>query len=263
MNTNGFVLDSTKYGNISFTVIFDDIKKAIIQCGKDCIIAPIDLPCKALCDSACNIDAGFAKMIEDGNLLCAAALVRMQIDNALRAWAGIICTNKDYYLNLFLDDDAKLNKLDINWEQLDAYGITEEQVEARIEKYDKKHISNNFLYETLDIVRSGAKDIYKKGCGYVHPSTSLLKAAWFENEADKLKYKSWDEVKPFGYNEAEIVKDYLDACSILYWVLKQWLALKQQNIELINSAQIVETQAEIDDNTKHQIELLQHKNNNE
>lgn len=262
MNRNGFIFNSPQHGLTSFAKIFDDIKKNIIECGNDCIIAPIDLPCKALCDSACNIDAGFAKMIEDGNLLCAAALLRMQIDNALRAWAGIICSNKDSYLKLFVDDTG-LKELDIWWEQLDAYGITQEKLDKRIKKYDKKHISNNLLYETLDIVRNGAKKIYTKGCKYIHPSAALLKSAWFGDETYKLNYKSWYEVRPYNYTEKDIVMDYLDACSNLYWVMEQWLELKQLNVEEYNSAQIIKAHAEIDDNTKHMIESLQHKNFNE
>lgn len=231
MKQSGYIFES-KGTLTSFLTIFNDIKNQIISCGDSIMIASIDLTCKAICDSACHIDSAFRSMIENKNYLCAASLIRMQMDNALVAWAGLICEDDLLFIKNMLSD-VSYGDLKISWERLESFGITKENVDDNKIQHKKNKLRTSFVYSTLNLIKPRAKELYKIGCGFIHPSASLFKASFFGEHKDTIKLKPFQEVEPYHYKEAEIVKDYLDSCSILLWVMKQWFALKQRNVEIM------------------------------
>lgn len=219
----------------TFLDIFDKMKNDIVCSGQ--AILTIDFFVKSLTDSACNIDAAFNRMMEEQNFLCAIPFIRMQLDNAMMAWAGLICTNDIKFFTSFASGEP-VNNSKFSWESLGGQGITKEMVDEKGIRYDsKKQMTTKVLSETLNLKFDGFADMYRKACTYVHPSASLLKASWFTPEAGSLKVKGWEESKPFGYEESEIVTDYFNACRILYYILQEWKKLKDFNSEIYRRIQ--------------------------
>lgn len=263
MDTQGYTF-TVEGKELCFLTMFDRLKSQIIESCGGSIVASIDFPCKAICDSACNIDAGFAKMIEQQNLLCASALVRMQIDNALVAWAGLICEEdgENNFIKSMFDDksskrDQGYRKLKVSMDRLKEYGITRNALQEKAICIPKK-LNAGFLHSTLDILLSGTSNIYRKGCGYIHPSVSLFQASWFGKEANQLVYKSWSDVKPYNYSESQIIDDYLNACSVLLWVLDKWKAYKLSFIDGLRNAQTIVLENTETQNIKETINLFLH-----
>ena len=256
MELSGFIFNS-KGTLTSFLDIFNDIKDQILKCGNGIMIASIDLTSKAICDSACHIDSAFKSMIDDKNYLCAASLVRMQMDNALVGWAGLICDDDMLYIKNMLSDNSYSN-LRISWERLESIGVTKDMVDDNKIKHDKDKLGTSFVYGTLSLIHPRARELYKKGCGFIHPSASLFKASFFGDTKDSIKLKPVNEVEPYHYNEAEIVTDYLDSCSILLWVMKQWFALKLCNVEIMNQCSADYEIAKIYPEFNEFINLLKH-----
>ena len=126
-----------------------------------------------------------------------------------------------------------LNQSRFSWDSLAIEGFTKERLDKEGIKYDKNHqLTNRFLYETLNSDNDGFKDLYLKGCKYVHPSSAILQASWFGSEQGTIKYKGWEEAKPFNYPEEEIVTDYINACRYLLNILLKWKKLKDINADI-------------------------------
>lgn len=214
----------------SFLDIFEGMKNDIVYNGAG--IITIDFFVKAITDSACNIDAAFNRMMEEENFLCAIPFIRMQLDNAMMAWAGLICTNDVKFFTSFASGEP-VNHSHFSWESLKAQGITKEMVDKKGIRYDsKKQMTTKMLSETLNLKNDGFTEMYRKACTYVHPSASLLKASWFTPEKGVIKAKGWEEAMPYNYGEGEIVTDYINACRSLYYILLEWKKLKAINSEI-------------------------------
>lgn len=105
---------------------------------------------------AYQINKGFQAMVESGNYICAAPLVRIQLETLLRLYGGLICNNDTYYKNL------------LEGKQLDN------------QKYKGKQLTYGYLCQLLGnfIADEGRLyKIYQNGNKYVHPTDTTFKAA--------------------------------------------------------------------------------------
>lgn len=194
----------------SFIEIYEEIRDKLV--GGLLPTISIDFFCKAIIDSACNIEEGFGDLMEKENYLAAIPLIRMQLDNAIVAFAGLEAKN-DFEFMLHFVQGKPINQ---------------------IKNHNGEQMTNKVLIEGMDKVLKSingttVSSLYKKGCSYVHPSVSAFKASWFDASENTLKYKSWKDVKPWEYSEGDIVTDMLCANLFLMQILLKWVSVKQKN----------------------------------
>lgn len=173
-------------------------------------IMTIDFFCKAILDSACNVDVGFKQMIDSKNYLCAIPMIRTQLDNAMVALAGLMADNFDDFFDGYAEGVPLNNMRDINGNLF----------------------SSRKLSKALDTILEGSKDLYDKTCSYVHSSSSALKASWYGDKKGMMIVKGWEDAKPYNYSEEDIQGDYFRACLALFLVLEKWVVVKAENAEI-------------------------------
>lgn len=193
--------------------LFEELIEQIV--GGEMMIATIDLFCKAILDSACNIDAAFTTLLEKDQRLAALPLLRIQLDNTLTAFAGIMAKNPDDFFLKFLSGKP-INQ---------NYSI------------EGKQMTNSYLIEELDkrighINNMTVAELYKKGCKFVHPSSVLIKASWYLQEQGSFQYKNWQESQPFGYEDTDMTLDMFITEHYLYQVMTRWRDIKLANIKV-------------------------------
>lgn len=82
---------------------FEAIREAHISLAKKLIAADgknmyqMDIMALAVINRSLSISAGISSMIEQGNLLCAASLIRLQIDSSLRFFASTLVEDADNF----------------------------------------------------------------------------------------------------------------------------------------------------------------------
>lgn len=111
-----------------------------------------DLPYLGFLDRSINLARGFILMLENRNLTCSGAILRLLIDNCLRLYAINIAADREATVNAILKGE-KISKLrDSNGKKMtDAY------LNEKLEYYDK-HISN----------------VYKETSGFIHFSNKAV-----------------------------------------------------------------------------------------
>lgn len=105
---------------------------------------------------SCALTAGFKSMIKDKNSVCALALVRMQLDNSLRLYAGFFSKDR----NKFSQDVLK--------------GIQINKMRAD----DNQKMSDNYLAKRVSEINPWVINVYRTTSGYVHFSETHIKGAF-------------------------------------------------------------------------------------
>ena len=105
------------------------IAKAVI--GENLI--PLDLCFCGMLDRNINLAKGFISMINERNLTCAGAMLRIQIDNCLRLYAIYIAEDEDAVISYILEG-KRINNL----KDKKGYKMTDYYLKNQLEKYDKK-----------------------------------------------------------------------------------------------------------------------------
>ncbi len=111
-------------------------------------IEAIDIYAFMVLKRSLSLVFGFANMIRAGNLLCAAPLIRLQIDNLLRFRAAFLACNQSQFV------------VDV------IQGKTIRQLKDRT----GKKMTDAHLQDVLSSEYAWLKDVYKKTSGYVHLS---------------------------------------------------------------------------------------------
>ena len=91
---------------------------------------------------------GFSSMIRNENFLCAAPLVRLQIDNLLRFRAAFLVDDQDNFVNVVIHGKHVRHFRDRSGKKL-------------TDAYLKKHFSEEYPW---------LEDFYNKASGYIHLS---------------------------------------------------------------------------------------------
>lgn len=104
---------------------------------------------------SCAITSGFKSMLKDRNSLCALALVRMQLDNSLRLYAGF-----------FSKDRIKFSKDVLNG-----------KIISKMKADDNQPMTDNYLARRVSRVNPWVINVYKKTSGYIHFSEEHIKEA--------------------------------------------------------------------------------------
>lgn len=104
---------------------------------------------------SCSLTSGFKSMLKDRNSLCALALVRMQLDNSLRLYAGF-----------FSKDRIKFSKDVLNG-----------KIISKMKADDNQPMTDNYLARMVSRVNPWVINVYKKTNGYIHFSEEHIKEA--------------------------------------------------------------------------------------
>lgn len=150
---------------------------------------------------------GFRRMIEDRNFLCAAPLVRMQLDNALRVFA----------LSLVRDREGLARRL------LDAEPLSKLKDEAGEKMRDA------YLVGKLSEAYAWVKPLYQETSGFVHLSERHFFAAIAKtDEADKTVHLSLsaDDGPRAEAEYFDVVRAFRDALRLTGLVMLGYLAAR-------------------------------------
>lgn len=108
---------------------------------------------------SCALTSGFKSMLEAKNSLCALALVRMQLDNSLRLYAGF-----------FSKDRMKFSKDVLNG-----------KIISKMKADDNQPMTDNYLARRVSTKTPWVINVYKKTSGYIHFSEEHIKEALRHN----------------------------------------------------------------------------------
>jgi len=114
-------------------------------CGQ---IEPIGIYALMVLKRSLSLIFGFAKMIRDRNFLCAAPLIRLQIDNLLRFHAAFLASNQSQFV------------IDV---------IQGKEV-RQLKDCTGKKMTDAYLQDVLSTQYPWLKATYKKTSGYIHLS---------------------------------------------------------------------------------------------
>lgn len=164
---------------------------------------PIDLFVHSLIFRAEAINDGFDTLIKQGNYLCANAMVRMQVDNLLIAWAGLACKNRDKFFEYY-NSGKPIN---------------------RLTDHDGNLLTQGYIVKSYAKIDPRIMHIYNAASDYIHPSHRTQKDSTdLNNHIQLLSYK---EYQPQPYEgicgergDNAMVRANNALCNLLYrWVL--------------------------------------------
>lgn len=161
-----------------------------------------------------QINKGFIELTNNGNYLCAAPLVRMQLETLCRCYGGLIADG-DSYIERFMFG-KKLDNQTFQGKQLTYTTL--------VELLSEHH-------KLTELPR-----IYKEGNAFIHPTDIAFKASvWNENR--KVTIHNLDS-KLYEDSEMEAIKNdmfYVNCCYTV--VLELFQKLYIQNLQLVQNSE--------------------------
>lgn len=180
---------------------YESIKKALE------VEAPtqINLFISGLCYRAEAVNHGFEQLTKSGNFFCAFALIRMQLDNSLTAYAGLLATHKDQFFKYY-NEGKPIN---------------------RLEDENGNKLTQGYLVRKLSEEDEQIKPIFEEGSSYIHTSTNAQDAAIdLRNEFRMINYspyKTEANVRNKAYHDMVLVNN------LLIDILNSWIMIKHNN----------------------------------
>ncbi|HGI9262487.1 hypothetical protein [Klebsiella pneumoniae] len=157
---------------------------------------------------SCALTSGFKSMLEAKNSLCALALVRMQLDNSLRLYAGF-----------FSKDRMKFSKDVLNG-----------KIISKMKADDNQPMTDNYLARRVSTKNPWVINVYKKTSGYIHFSEEHIKEALRHNGGSN--YEIVIGPKDFDRNEEHFLEPLQCFTHITMMIkvqLEDWLGLLDRN----------------------------------
>lgn len=173
----------------------------------------VDLVIMAVINRSISLIDGFAKMIEDRNVLCANALLRLQLDNIIRMYACWL-----------VDDPHSI-----------AVCLLEGIPLHKIKSKDGKRLSDAYLVSQVSEIYPWLKAVYRNTSGFVHLSVPHMVAP--VTEVNRVKRTMSIAVGKSGgrkWTEQEIiesVKAFAEATRSVLHLSYSWLITKEKGAE--------------------------------
>lgn len=111
----------------------------------------------SLTDRSIRLLDGFSQMIETRNLTCAGALLRLQIDNCLRGYAGFICEDKDAFIRGFIEGKRVKDFKDNNGKKMTDAVLKQRLAELYPKVPEAYDISSGFVHFSYEACRAIAR----------------------------------------------------------------------------------------------------------
>ena len=155
------------------------------------------------------LSSGFRVMIRERNLICAGALVRLQLDTALRFFAGFTVSEPHDFALVVLEGE-RIDKMK------DRHG---------------KRMTDRHLVSQLTKEYPWVEAVYEGGSGYVHLSAthifSTFDRKYYEEEAKhRIRISSRDQEFPDGVY-LETIKTFRQCTNILKNYIEGWIITKE------------------------------------
>jgi hypothetical protein len=123
----------------------------------------LDLVVIAVINRSIALIDGFTKMVEDRNVLCANALLRLQLDNIIRLYACWL-VNDPHPIAVLLLEGKSLNK---------------------VKSKDGKSLSDAYLTSEASKLYPWLKNVYSKTSGFIHLSAPHMMAPFTGIDSSK------------------------------------------------------------------------------
>ncbi len=164
-----------------------------------------------------SLISGFCLLIRNENFICAAPLIRLQLDNAIR-----------FYASFLINDNEFLKKL-INGESI---GHIKDPI-------TKKNFTDTFLLEKLCekikqsdnesewLKNNWLKNVYINTSGYIHLSEKHFFNATEKNDAAKIRLKvGIKDSYITDQNKLEAIGIMIGITKLVMWLLDSWTYTK-------------------------------------
>lgn len=198
------------------------LKKAHLEMGKAMLLAdggkifPFDLFATGVFSRSIKLIDGFITLIPD-NFICAAPIVRMQIDNFLRTSAVL--------------------RVDMNAHEFAIKVLNGTKIKDMQDKETRKKLTDRTLVEIFSNQYPGLSEIYHKGSSYIHFSnTHIFHSVSASDAADGATIEGHiTEAEPYVTEKlrTEAAITMANATKILLDQLDNWTFTKN-NAELVD-----------------------------
>lgn len=187
---------------------------------------PLDLLALGAVNRSLSLIRGFCTLIESRNLQCAAPLLRMQLDNALRFFAAFLVEDPHEFVIQILKGKQVRNLKDRKNNKMTDY----------------------YLVEQLSVKHEWVKSVYHETCSFVHLSNKHIFATAKKIEPkERVVENSISEfeanVPETMYQEA--VMAFISASRLFNHYLDGWVFTKD-NPDLVDKMKAEMSQDEID-----------------
>ena len=144
----------------ALAILESDAKDLVSVCVKmveayDGAVYPFDLFANGAANRTLALSKGFRQMIRDRNLICAGAILRLQLDTAFRFYAGFLVPDPHKFAMDVFDGVQIRNIVDMNG----------------------KKMSDRYLVNKLSTEFPWVDELYKKTCDYIHLSGTHMSHA--------------------------------------------------------------------------------------
>lgn len=164
--------------------------------------APINLFVHGITHKAQAITKGYVTLTRSGNYICAISLIRILLDCALLAWAGLAARNRDQFF-LAYNAGTPIN---------------------RLEDKNGNKLTQGFIVRTLSEQNPAVKEIFDDASGFVHTSRAAQDGSIdLTNEVRLLSYESFQTPERARKKANEQMRQAND---ILITILAKWVKLK-------------------------------------
>lgn len=168
----------------------------------------MDLLSVSIYKRSMSLISGFCLLIRNKNFTCAAPLVRMQLDNALRFYATYLVSNPDVLVSGFVNGTHISNYTD---------NVT------------GKKLSDSYLVGRLGKEFPGIVQVYKDLSGFVHLSEKHLFSALGKkgNSQNKVSISvGSDDAFITDFQRVDTINAMIDITNIVLWLLSGWAGHK-------------------------------------
>jgi hypothetical protein len=178
-----------------------------------------DLIAYAVLNRSISLISGFCLMIQEENFICAAPLVRLQLDNAIRFYASFLAEDTNEFMSKFMKGDSIRSIKDPKTKNK----FTDEFLLNKLcEKMNSSNIHSDWL-----------KSVYKNTSGYIHLSERHLFNATSKDESLqiylKVGLKNTYISEPIRIEAIEIM---IRVTNVVVWLLDSWIYMK--NTKYVN-----------------------------
>lgn len=207
------------------TAKIEDLRRGVSICEEmlkkmleayDGAIYPLDLYAIGMLHRSQALIDGFCDLVEDKNLLCAAPLIRLQLDNALRFYASFIVSDPHKFANEILKGESVRNLKD----------------------KDNQKMYDSYLVDKLSAEHAFVKPLYEQTCGFVHFSNTHIYYS-MQDIKDDGTFSFPLQVKGFGVKD-EILIQAIDAfkssTNVLLKYVEGWIVTKNNPEEVAKIA---------------------------
>ncbi len=172
---------------------------------------PVDLLANAVLHRSINLVRGYITLVEQRNFICAAPLLRLQLDNCLRFYAVFI-VDKPHDFALKVLDGVKISKMK------DRTGTL---------------MRDGYLVEKLGQIHPWVSRVYKQTSGYVHLSDAHIFNTFASTSPKEQKERKQNLVMGAGdcfetdefYEEA--TEAFIEATQVLFNYVIGWVKTKE------------------------------------